>query len=189
MRQALEAALGRWDTVQAPDYGQEFGRVCQSVGKLERRLAAVEQSGLVSNPYELVEQVWRMCSRGISDQAKTIEDTVQLANEAIKGMSGVVASARVRQHQSNWVWGFFPCGILFSDLTNLFRLSVHKIVDSVPVLLIFPDTSAVAGDKYLQQCNYTNALRSEVDRYNYYVRSTSGYSLRARGFSPALSDS
>lgn len=116
MRRSLEDNLERWDTYQTPDYGKEFGRVCQSIRALEQRLSAMGQSRLMASPDDLVAAVRHSCTQKITDQANAIAETATAANDAVKGMSAVVSSARKRQEQSLWVWGAFLAGFVFSML-------------------------------------------------------------------------
>ena len=116
MRRTLEDNLERWDTYQTPDYGKEFGRVYQSIRTLEQRLSAMEQSRLMASPDDLVAAVRRSCTQKITDQANAIAETATAANDAVKGLSAVVSSARKRQEQSFWVWLAFLAGFVVSML-------------------------------------------------------------------------
>lgn len=116
MRQYIEDAVGRWDTVQAPDYSQEFGMVYQSIDQLENRLATVEQSRLVANPNKLVDLMKQISTKKINDQADDIKEVVALANGAVTGIKDVVSSARTRHQQNSWVWGAFLAGFVVSFL-------------------------------------------------------------------------
>lgn len=115
-RQAMEGAQERWDTVQAPDYSQEFGKLYKAMIALEERVSAVEQSWLIENPRALVREVNGVCTQKIADQAKAIEQVVEDAQAAVKGMSTLVASARKREKQSILVWMSFLAGVIASTV-------------------------------------------------------------------------
>jgi hypothetical protein len=83
MRRALEVTLERWDTFGAPDYSQEFGLAYQSLGKLEKRLSAVEKSQLIENPNDILAQINDATDRKISDQAETIKAAARAVQETV----------------------------------------------------------------------------------------------------------